>query len=160
MSPNPLNEKWPQIPNGLAEIKKVFGDCDASDFEAKNIALFDLPYPMKFGTIEVKRARCHKLLVPVFISIFTEIKEAGLAFPMADDFGGIFNKRPIRGKSKPSCHSWGIAIDLEVASNPMGSGHGKMDPRIVLIFARHGFVWGGNFKSRSDPMHFQYATGY
>jgi hypothetical protein len=23
-----------------------------------------------------------------------------------------------------------------------------------------GFFWGGSFKSRKDPMHFQLATGY
>jgi hypothetical protein len=35
-----------------------------------------------------------------------------------------------------------------------------MDPDVVAIFQHFGFLWGGEFHLRKDPMHFQYATGY
>jgi hypothetical protein len=38
---------------------------------------------------------------------------------VADDWG--YASRPIRGTSTPSNHSWGLAIDLNATSNPMGS---------------------------------------
>jgi D-alanyl-D-alanine carboxypeptidase len=55
-----------------------------------------------------------------------------------------------------SVHAWGIAIDLNAASNKPGS-RGDMDERVIKIFCEHGFYWGGNF---GDPMHFQFAVGY
>lgn len=147
-------------PNGLPEILQVFGDLHDPKFEAKNIALFDLPYPIKYGAVTVTRARCHRLLVDNFVIVFKEIQAAGLATPWADEYSGIYATRPIRGYPMfPSCHSWGIAIDLEVASNPLGT-IGHMHPDVVRIFEKYGFVWGGRFIHRKDPMHFQFARGY
>ena len=83
---------------------------------------------------------------------------------------GLFNIRPIRGKERVveilismgkflealkymSAHSWGMAIDINAATNKMYT-KGDMNPRIVETFLKYGFEWGGNF-SRLDPMHFQ-----
>jgi hypothetical protein len=57
-----------------------------------------------------------------------------------------------------SLHAWGIAWDFDPEHNPLGS-KGSMDPAIIEIFEARGFLWGGHFKGRKDPMHFQYATG-
>ena len=48
----------------------------------------------------------------------------------------------------------GIAFDLNTATNQLGTA-GDMDPRIVAIFQRWGFAWGGNWTTRPDPMHFE-----
>jgi hypothetical protein len=52
-----------------------------------------------------------------------------------------------------SLHTWGIAIDLDSATNRRGT-RGTMDPQVVQIFKRWGFRWGGDW-SWTDPMHFE-----
>ncbi len=75
-------------------------------------------------------------------------------------FGGCFAYRPQRTGSKLSTHSWGIAIDLNPATNQQGSD-GNMDPKLVEIFRCARFQWGGDWKGKArDPMHFQFCTGY
>jgi len=54
-----------------------------------------------------------------------------------------------------SFHTFGTAIDLNAADNGRG-GPGKMDRRVVAIFKRWGFAWGGDWHY-TDPMHFELA---
>jgi peptidoglycan hydrolase-like protein with peptidoglycan-binding domain len=87
---------------------------------------------------------------------------------------GGFNCRSIEKKDIPSNHSWGLAIDLDEADNPQmpASEHQKEHPlrktfpgglvmrstmpdQAQAIAARHGFNWGGLFRS-PDPMHFEF----
>jgi hypothetical protein len=74
--------------------------------------------------------------------------------------GGGFNYRNIRGsKTTLSQHAFGNAIDINPEDNPLGSAANNLPPDIAEIAARHGLVWGGNFKGRKDPMHFEWAGG-
>lgn len=148
-----------RIPNGLDEIQHTFGFIDDRDFETTNIVSFDLPYPLLYGEQAVHRSRCHRLVVDNFRQAFLEIAHAGLE-DEARHYGGIYNQRAIRGASShPSTHSWGIAIDLEPAKYPLRSD-ARFPVAIVDIFKRAGFFYGGDFRSRKDPMHFQICTGY
>ena len=54
-------------------------------------------------------------------------------------------------------HTWGLALDLNVPTNQRGT-RGDMDPRVVAIFKRWGFRWGGEFHTVPDPMHFELAA--
>lgn len=145
-------------PHGLEAIKERFGDPAVRGFEGANIVLFHLPYPLKYGQLTVTRSRCHRLMVPIFTRVLHQIREAGLA-PQAASYGGIYAARPIRGASRLSTHAWGIAIDLNPATNALGT-KGSMDPRVVELFKAAGFTWGGDFTGRKDPMHFQFCSGY
>jgi peptidoglycan L-alanyl-D-glutamate endopeptidase CwlK len=81
--------------------------------------------------------------------------------------GGTFNWRPIAGSEQLSAHSFGIAIDIDPTYSDYwrwspGGGPGKLIPyknkiphRIVEIFERHGFIWGGKWY-HYDTMHFEY----
>lgn len=148
-----------QVPNGLDEIIATFGSIDDPDFVKNNIVQFDLPYPLLYGNTFVYHTQAHKLAVPIFQNVFNAIADAGLQ-DRARHYGGIYAPRGIRGHiSHPSTHSWGIAIDINPLTNPLGK-HGDMDPQVIDLFKAHGFVWGGNFKSRLDGMHFQLAQSY
>lgn len=153
-----------KTPVGLDEIIETFGRLDDdsqrnSQFEAAHITLFELPYPLIYADASVTRARCHRLLVQNFQKVFFDLKEAGLANQFKN-YGGIYARRQIRGQSAhPSTHSWGIAIDLEPDKYPLGSTK-RFPDQVVRIFAAAGFFYGGDFKSRKDPMHFQFARGY
>ena len=48
-----------------------------------------------------------------------------------------------------------MALDTNTATNPMG-GRPTMDCRVVRIFRKHGFAWGGNFLT-PDGMHFEWV---
>ena len=102
---------------------------------------------------------CHRVLLPQLYGALAEVERTGLAGLLdPQDFGGCYVPRfidrdPARGVS---LHTWGIAVDLNVETNQLGST-GRMDPRVVAIFARWGFAWGGTWQ-RPDPMHFELAS--
>jgi hypothetical protein len=73
--------------------------------------------------------------------------------------GGVYNFRQISGSARLSLHSYGAAIDLDPAGNPLGrawlADAGMMPLPVVAIFEAAEWKWGGRFKSRKDCMHFQ-----
>lgn len=75
--------------------------------------------------------------------------------------GGGFNYRKIRGGSQLSQHAFGTAIDVSPDDNPMLNGQLRtnLPPNVAEIAAKHGLEWGGNWKNRPDPMHFEYVGG-
>jgi hypothetical protein len=105
------------------------------------------------------RVTCHKVMLPQLRGALQEVVDEGLS-DLVDpgDYGGCYNPRFIAGDPSKglSLHTWGIAIDLNVHGNLRGT-RGDMDPRIVEIFKRWGFAWGGDW-SYTDPMHFELAA--
>lgn len=148
-----------QTPVGLDEIIGAFGSLDTPNFESRYVEPFTLPYPLSYGGIKVTRGRCHHLIIENFQKAFEAIRAAGLQ-DQVQNYGGIYNVRPIRGQTAhPSTHSWGIAIDLEPTKYPLGSTQ-RFPDGIVKIFQDAGFFYGGDFISRKDPMHFQLCKAY
>ena len=70
-----------------------------------------------------------------------------------DDWG--YANRPIRGRNKPSNHSWGLAVDIDATQFPLGSSK-RLPQWIVDLWGFYGFEYGGDWKGRKDPMHFEY----
>jgi peptidoglycan L-alanyl-D-glutamate endopeptidase CwlK len=75
---------------------------------------------------------------------------------------GCFNFRNIAGTERLSCHSFGIAIDINVKySNYWRWNKGpykyrnKIPYNIVEIFEKYGFIWGGHWYYY-DTMHFEF----
>lgn len=148
-----------RAPHGYEEIRSLFGDPAGPAFEAANVVVFDLPYQLWYAGGPVVRSRAHRLMVPIFQAVFSDLLGSGLS-EHARDYGGIYANRAIRGSSsgRRSTHAWGIAVDINPAENALGTA-GRMHEGVIQTFQRHGFQWGGLFR-RKDPMHFQYATGY
>jgi len=97
---------------------------------------------------------CHRLLFPQLRGALRDVQRAGLASKLSSYNGCYVPRFMERDPSHPiSLHTWGIAIDLDAATNQRGT-RGTMDPRIVQIFKRWGFRWGGDW-SWTDPMHFE-----
>jgi len=108
-------------------------------------------------------AACHVTIRAALQSALREIAEAGLAgaFDLGNtnQYGGCFVQRFNRiggavGGSL-SRHTWGMAFDMNTTTNAQGTVP-QLDCRIVRIFRRHGFAWGGNF-TRPDGMHFEWV---
>lgn len=120
----------------------------------KNIVEVDLPV--------VGLTRCHKEVMYSLFRIFTRILESGLAHKIDKEdyqkWGGCWVPRCVKWDCSLgiSCHSFGVAIDINVSWNAYGT-KGTQDKRIIKIFEDEGWLWGGTWKV-PDPMHFE--VGY
>jgi hypothetical protein len=106
----------------------------------------------------------HVKSVDAFNAAFGEIEKAGLSHLFLT-YAGTWVPRhkgwdPGRGLSS---HSWGVAIDFNVAWNGYGKTpaalgtHGSLR-EIVPYFEAQGFAWGGYFSPPyEDGMHFELA---
>lgn len=84
------------------------------------------------------------------------------------DSSGTFYWRPVRGATRQSAHSYGIAFDIAVPHSDYWLWKNKnatetsrityanrFPMKIVEIFERHGFIWGGAWY-HYDTMHFEF----
>jgi hypothetical protein len=100
---------------------------------------------------------CHRLLIPQLRGALNEVAERDLAHLIdPTQYGGCWVPRHIlfNPRRALSMHAWGIAVDFNVRGNEYGNRNPEMDPRIVEIFNRWGFTWGGDW-STPDGMHFE-----
>lgn len=144
-------------------IEKIYGKpCDES-----NLVFAQVPFPLKIAwdkNLKTQKIRCHKLVKNDIENIFKDIlKEYGIQKIQElgiDLFGGCFNCRNMRGGSKMSMHSWGIAIDLDPERNLLRWGRDKAQfakpeyKKMIDIFYKHGWVSLGKEKNY-DWMHFE-----
>jgi hypothetical protein len=104
---------------------------------------------------------CNKNVLPAIQGALNEIGNAGLGGLVYRGAGGCFGPREVRAIGSTtggslSRHSYGIALDINTDQNPLG-GVPRMDCRVVQIFRKWGFAWGGNFLT-SDGMHFEWVN--
>ena len=99
---------------------------------------------------------CNRALFPMLIGALRQVADAGLASEI-HVYSGCYAARTVARSTiaPPSQHAYGAAIDIDAPENPYGSIP-VMDPRIVRIFERWGFNWGGDFLI-PDGMHFEYG---
>ena len=116
------------------------------DWVARNIVTTTLPI--------LGRVTCHRVVIPQLSAALQDIQAAGLVDQIYQ-FSGCWVPRhilwdPSRGISN---HAWGLAFDINVPTNQYGATP-QMDRRVVEIFQRWGFAWGGTW-STPDGMHFE-----
>jgi len=134
--------RYVDLPRGYIKI--------VNDFPKKYLVKAELPY--------VGPKWLHKAMVePLTTSL--RIIEHHSRYDMAWEYIegiSIFNPRHQWYKSnKPlSRHAFGLAFDINHWENLPGT-RGLIPIHIVEIFERNGFLWGGRWKKRLDPMHFQ-----
>jgi hypothetical protein len=100
---------------------------------------------------------CNRALFPMLIGALKDVQAAGLATEI-HTYSGCYAPRTVARSpiAPPSNHAYGAAIDINAPENPFGRMP-TMDPRIVNIFEKWGFVWGGRFLI-PDGMHFEYGS--
>jgi D-alanyl-D-alanine carboxypeptidase len=99
---------------------------------------------------------CHRRMLPPLRSAMAELRRRGLGrLVNPAEYAGCYAPRRIQPSGTLSLHAWGLAVDLNAASNPLG-GASNQDPRLVRTMERHGFSWGGDFPTVRDPMHFEF----
>ena len=126
------------------------------DFLAKNIV-----WGHRYKDIPLVN-NCHREVIPAIQGALTEIKKAGLAqfidVQNSNSAGGCFvgrYNRLAKMFGSPSRHAWGMAFDINTNTNQQGTTP-RLNCRIVHIFRKWGFAWGGGFYP-ADGMHFEYV---
>jgi peptidoglycan LD-endopeptidase CwlK len=87
-----------------------------------------------------------------------------------DKPAGAFNWRVIAAEKRLSPHSFGIAFDINVptgdywlwnasAAREPSAYRNRIPIEIVLIFEKHGFIWGGKWH-HYDTLHFEYRPEF
>lgn len=143
-------------------IKATFGEFAAEPSGGGTIQVDDRwrAASIRSGNVPILgNVTCHRRLFPQLEDALAEVQSAGLAYLVdPSDYGGCYSPRYVASSSGPrlSHHSWGIAIDINVAENAFGT-KADQDPRLVEIFERHGFTWGGRWLI-PDGMHFEWAA--
>ncbi len=152
---------------GLAEFRKIVGRFPYRPVSASGIQLWDnwqgrnIEWNHKFTGVKLT-LNCNKLIIAPLQRVFTEVARAGLASQIdvrnTNRYGGCYSARMNRLKNKfraVSKHAYGMAIDLNTVTNAQGATP-TLDCRIVRIFRKHGFAWGGNVVP-PDGMHFEWV---
>ena len=125
------------------------------EWQRQNIVSIAPPFEMRDGRgRRLSVIRCHRLAAPALERVLNDLKRRGICHVL-NTFDGCFVPRhmgwnPDRSLSR---HAWGIAVDVNARLFPYGS-QDKQDPRLIAAFARQGFAWGGDWRTR-DPMHFE-----
>ncbi|MEI6899425.1 MAG: M15 family metallopeptidase [Bacteroidota bacterium] len=144
-----------------ADCFKKYG-TPTPEFERKFMGVYNIPAAIH-ELIKPLPAKiyCNKDFAQLFILGLINVRDRGLADQITE-WGGCFNIRFVRGTNPAdkrwSLHSWAVAFDINMASNPYGKP-ATMSPELVACFTDAGFEWGGDWKpSVCDGMHFQLKT--
>lgn len=129
--------------------------------DESKLVTFDFPFPTFYEGKRVFKGRCHVRVKDSLLRILTRIgnrwgDKRGI-IEEAEDYGGVYNNRPMRNGTLPSLHARGAAIDLDADDNgnkvhwPLVA---DMPLEIMEEFSREGWLSAGAFWGR-DAMHFQ-----
>lgn len=149
-------------------FKKMYGDS-ADAVKKKLVTIYWMPkifgtrYPLKVTTVNGIDKKLQR--------ISAELEKLPHSYHkyLANPAGGFY-WRKVAHQSYLSSHSFGIAIDinstysnywlwdLEKSKRPFSelAYHNRIPLRIVRIFEKEGFFWGGRWTPYYDTMHFEY----
>jgi hypothetical protein len=132
-----------------------YGDPRNKVREGQYMTLWNVPAHLRQGKIP-GRVYCNRAIQPILEKAFENLIARNHVNELAT-WDGCFNVRMQRGSTNQwSLHSWGLAIDLNAATNGLGK-RPTLSPGFVKCFTDAGFHWGGTW-ARPDGMHFQIAN--
>jgi len=144
-----------------AFFNKMYGDCKKGEVARHLVRVVWLPKtwgkPVQFTSVNGADVQLRAVAAELD-ALPAAIRRA--AYPSA----GTYNCRAVADTGEPSPHSYGIAIDLNLAFSDYWfwrphtgkiAYRNRMPKEIVAIFEKHGFIWGGKWY-HYDTMHFEY----
>lgn len=160
---NTAPEKWPT----QAQCDSFYGNPRLYGWKAANLVTIKPPYGMTYAGAPIAHITIHKRCADSLSRVLSHVWETingDLAHANAlgiTRFSGSYNFRPIRGSRILSMHAYGAAIDFDAENNPLTYkreiGCLTGEHPLVKAFKLEGWIWGGDWKGRRDPMHFQAA---
>lgn len=157
-----MTSRWPNDdPKSLA---KFYGD-PATGEPGRHLVPVVPPFKMYYGGKAIRAIQFHKKAAPALQAALDEIWEhygrdqATIDRLRISSYSGAYNPRLIRGsRTKWSNHAYGAAIDFDAEHNGFGAGKGTMPQPVIDAFKRQGALWGGDYRGRTDPMHFEFCS--
>ncbi|QGM46718.1 M15 family metallopeptidase [Methylocystis heyeri] len=148
-----------------SECLKLFGNPSRPQFGV-HIEHVQPPWQMRMGDLDIHFLKVNRCAAPSLELVLKDIWEscgksqAKIEALHIDRFSGDWVVRQMRGGSMTSMHAYALALDFDAGENQLGQHHGffKSVSLIVQCFEKHGWIWGGRWEDRPDPMHFQFAT--
>ncbi len=144
-----------------AAIKARFGEFSFRDIPGVRDVTID-PAWVSENIVEAEvpilgSVRCHRRFVDTIRDVLTELEEKELGHLVnPGQYAGCFGPRRIGASQALSHHSWGVAIDLNIGSNPRGN-FSTQDQRLVNVMEGAGLAWGGHWLI-PDPGHYEFIT--
>lgn len=155
-----------------AQLTDVYGNpnLDRATFEKTWMTLWDIPADINAAIQPLpNKLYCNKVIVPSLELILRDLIKEGVHTEIKT-FDGCFNIRTQRNSTAISRHSWGIAIDLNAAWNPLcvvkdanryaayREQYVKWTEKFLQVWRNHNWNCGGDWKTRLDGMHFEYTN--
>lgn len=161
-------QRWPR--DNQKALIAFYGDPGKGEVERQLVRVVP-PFQMYYDGKPLKYIRFHRKAAPALKAALDEIwNHYGRDQAEIDRLGisncaGTYNPRPIRGRPGVwSNHAFGAAIDLAAGQNGFnakdadGDGYpGTIPQPVVVAFKRQGARWGGDYRGRKDPMHFEFC---
>lgn len=114
--------QWPT----QAQVPKFYGAIGSG------LGTISLPYAMRIAWDKetvINSFKMHSKVIESATRVFKRIRQiyspAEISMHGFDLWSGCFNPRPMRGGTRPSMHSWGIAIDFDGDRNQLHWGRDK-----------------------------------
>ena len=152
-------------PNGMPEVVSFYGDNRVTELSKGSCAgdpawEHDNLIVLKNVCGTGKAIQIHHALSSLFQSCLSAAIASAPRYEISM-LGGYCARHQRNDPNLPlSIHSYGAAFDLNWNANPMGKRLVTDIPiDFVRAFTSKGWVWGGDWSSIKDPMHFQFATG-
>ena len=168
----PDQSKSEQMSESLSrELAYYFPDGVPTSAEemAKYLTTVEVQCLDKNGNLVTRSVTVHKLVAPSLQAAMSELASQG---KVIYEIGG-YAWRSMATSSNRSMHSYGLAIDVNVAENYMikngrvvggnerspGTNPYSITESDAAILKKNGWQWGGDWHSSKDYMHFS-VTGY
>jgi len=113
------------VPTGLKQLISIFGEAGNPQCSSGKMNLPEHIIQESRDKDALLTFKCHALIEPILESVYSEIMTKCPEYFYS--FGGCYCKRPKRTRgTEMSVHSWGVAVDNNVAYNPLGHGWEKL----------------------------------
>lgn len=151
------------------QLKQVFGDpfVDRLTFEKNFMVLLLIPEEIRMKIpVLPQKIYINKVAAPKLLAAFREVIRNGVNNEIKT-YDGCFVIRRQRQSNAISRHSYGIAIDLNAAWNPLIRGvkpqdHASLRKKYVQwtekfldCWRKTGWVCGADWRTSIDGMHFE-----
>jgi hypothetical protein len=138
-------------------IKDAFGEFAYRDLAGRDIEIDPEWVQENITTAAVPllgEIRCNAAMIEPLTMVLGELAAMNLGHLVdPSTFAGCWAPRRITDGNSLSKHAWGIAVDINIGSNPRGS-FSTQDPRLVDLMRSADFTWGGTWLV-PDPGHYE-----